>query len=128
MSARPVACGLVLSAVDGKTLYCEGEGKDRIFVELLRDEAWLAEARQKRLMPIETGTGRFAGLLVPGSGAYLLVLHRQSSDIVFDFLASVDFAYDIFRQILSDPFDALTVVDDKSRVAFISPVHETFSV
>jgi transcriptional regulator with PAS, ATPase and Fis domain len=45
---------------------------------------------------------------------------------VMDFVGSVDFAYDVIEHMLSDPFEAITVVDAQKRVAFISPVHEGF--
>jgi len=43
-----------------------------------------------------------------------------------DFLGSVEFAYDILEHVLTDPFDALTVVDAEGFVRYISPVHESF--
>jgi len=125
-SARPVASGLLLCDSSGRVVFSEGDGREPVFAELMRDEAWLADARSRRMLPLETGHGRFVALLVPTVTANLLVLHRETSDVVLDFVTSVDFAYDILRQVLSDPFDALTVVDDKARVAFISPVHESF--
>ena len=126
MSARPVARGFVLRAADGRIVFADGDGQKPIFAELLRDRAWVEEARRKRLVTIETTSDRYLGVLVPAANVDMLVLHRQASDVVFDFVASVEFAYDIFRQILSDPFDAPTVVDHEARVAYISPVHETF--
>ena len=126
MSARPLAYGVLVRAVNGTVVFAEGEGKNPLFAALLGDQVWVHEARRKRLFQIATTSNKYLGLLVPGTAADVLIIHRQVPDVVLDFVATVDFAYDILRQILSDPFDAPTVVDHQARVAFISPVHETF--
>jgi transcriptional regulator with PAS, ATPase and Fis domain len=47
-------------------------------------------------------------------------------DALFDFVASVDFAYAIFEHLLSSPYEAMTVVDERGCVRYISPVHARF--
>jgi transcriptional regulator with PAS, ATPase and Fis domain len=45
---------------------------------------------------------------------------------VLEFIGSVDFAYDVIEHLLTDPFEAMTVVDKNKNIAYISPVHEGF--
>ena len=56
----------------------------------------------------------------------LIVISEGPGQIVMDFIASVDFAYDVIEHMLADPFEAMTVVDSKKRLVYISPVHEQF--
>jgi len=63
---------------------------------------------------------------VPLRSGQLVVLSEAPTDAVFEFVAAVDFAWDILNHLLTDPFDAMTVVDAQARIAFISPVHERF--
>ncbi len=55
-----------------------------------------------------------------------LFLLSEGSSSVLEFLAGVDFSYDILDHLLSDPFEAMTVVDEAARVVYIAPVHEGF--
>jgi transcriptional regulator with PAS, ATPase and Fis domain len=55
----------------------------------------------------------------------LIVLHRASAPVL-DFIGSVDFAFDIIEHMITDPHDAMTVVDANARLVYISPVHEAF--
>ena len=45
---------------------------------------------------------------------------------LFDFVASVDFAFSIFTYLLNSPYAAMVVVDEQARVRYIPPVHEAF--
>ncbi len=55
-----------------------------------------------------------------------MLLQDPPGDPLLGFVASVDFAWDVFRHLVSDAHDAMTVVDRDARVAWISPVHERF--
>ena len=125
--ARPSAAGVAIIDTRGVLAYASGVGSDPRIAALLQDPGWLADARVRRLVTIKFARRQLAGILVPFDGGHLLALHQpEQADVVLEFLGTVDFAYDIFRQLLTDPFDALTVVDHDAKVAFISPIHESF--
>jgi transcriptional regulator with PAS, ATPase and Fis domain len=56
----------------------------------------------------------------------VLVRPAQSSDALLEFLASVDFAPQILDHALTNPYEAMTVVDAEARLRFLSPVHRQF--
>ncbi len=59
-------------------------------------------------------------------GTVLIALQHDQRDALVEFVASVDFAGDILQHLLTNPFEALTVVDHAGIVRYISPVHEKF--
>ena len=94
--------------------------------EVVTDAEWLAEARRRRLSTLALGASRWLVLLLPLVDADLLVFSDAPTDAVFEFAAAVDFCWDILNHLVTDPFDAMTVVNADARIAFISPVHEAF--
>lgn len=50
----------------------------------------------------------------------------EAEPTLFEFVASVDFAFSIFTYLLNSPYAAMVVVDDKAAVRYIPPVHEAF--
>jgi transcriptional regulator with PAS, ATPase and Fis domain len=56
----------------------------------------------------------------------MLVLSETPGDALLNFIGSVDFSWDILQHLLTDPFDAMTIVDDKAKIVYISPIHEAF--
>ncbi|MGB3071369.1 MAG: sigma 54-interacting transcriptional regulator [Ottowia sp.] len=69
----------------------------------------------------------FSVVCVGSPEAMVLVLfERGDTDVLFDFAASVDFADDILRHLLTNPYEALTVVDRNGYLRFVSPIHERF--
>jgi transcriptional regulator with PAS, ATPase and Fis domain len=55
-----------------------------------------------------------------------VALQRDSRDALFEFVGSVDFAGDILAHFLTNPFEALAVVDKQAIIRYMSPVHERF--
>ena len=55
-----------------------------------------------------------------------LIRSVSADSPLFDFVMSVDFAYDIFNYFANSPYESMIVVDDQARVRFIPPVHEEF--
>lgn len=49
-----------------------------------------------------------------------------TADVLFDFVASVPFAGDILEHLLTNPYEAMTVVDAEGKVLYLSPVHQRF--
>lgn len=60
-----------------------------------------------------------------GVGCFLLY-SSEKSDPLFEFASSVHFAADILRHFVTDPYEAITVVDNQARILYMSPVHEKF--
>jgi transcriptional regulator with PAS, ATPase and Fis domain len=56
----------------------------------------------------------------------LVAMQRDGRDPLFELIGSVDFAGDILTHFLTNPFEALTVVDRVGILRFVSPVHERF--
>ncbi len=92
----------------------------------MSNKEWLEEASSRRLGTILLVDRQYTFLLSKVDGGYLILLSEPPTDTVLQFLLHVDFAYDIIDHVLTDPYDAMAIVDDKARVAFISPVHEKF--
>jgi transcriptional regulator with PAS, ATPase and Fis domain len=87
-----------------------------------------ARHRQKRLFPVEGPDGSFIVVVaLPSPDATVLVaMQREGRDPLFEFAGSVDFAGDILAHFLTNPFEALSVVDRDAIVRYMSPVHERF--
>ena len=122
---RPVE-GLIARNVQGEILFTSGLGGDPRVKALARDAAWMMEARSRRLQPLILDRQNYSMLIVPIHGGDLMLLSKAPGEAVLEFIGSVDFAYDIFEHMLTDPFEAMTVVDANANVVYISPVHEAF--
>ncbi|ARP92995.1 sigma-54 interaction domain-containing protein [Bordetella genomosp. 13] len=55
-----------------------------------------------------------------------LVYQHEAGDPLFEFVGSVDFAGDILRHFITNPYGAITVVDTEGTLRYLSPVHEKF--
>jgi transcriptional regulator with PAS, ATPase and Fis domain len=110
----------------GRIAFCDGVGATSEFRSLVGDANWVDQARRRHLAAAEVDGERFIIVVATIESKLLLLISRAPSDLVFEFIASVDFAYDILHHILTDPFNAMTVVDAEGRLAFLSPVHEGF--
>lgn len=118
--------GLVVFNDNGAMAATLGVGTDPRVKAVVSDRSWLAEATQKRTMPLRLNDKELIALVKQVSGGTLVILSDVPSDTVLNFILSVDFAYNIIEHILTDPYDAMAIVDAKARLAFISPVHEKF--
>ncbi|SIT39425.1 Fis family transcriptional regulator [Paraburkholderia piptadeniae] len=59
-------------------------------------------------------------------GACFLLFQAAQGDELTEFIASVDFSDDILRHFVTNPFEAVTVVDKEGTLRYISPIHEKF--
>ncbi len=127
MSDHPNALGgLVVLDKDNVLMTALGHGTDKRVQALVTDAEWLAEAYEKRFVPILLPEMRFSSVVTRVDEGTLIAIDAPTSDTVLDFLLNVEFAYDIFHHVLTDPFDAMTVVDADARLVFLSPIHEHF--
>lgn len=97
----------------------------------------LAEAIQRHVLV--GASGRRISTLVHDEMSYLVVLSPLKAGMTFaivhqedktstliDFIASVDFSFDILSHFLTNPYEGITVVDRNAMLRYISPVHERF--
>ena len=110
----------------GQIVFAKGIGTDVRLRALVQDALWIDELRTRRMRPLILDRVSFALTLVPYENGELILLSETHGSAVADFLSSVDFAYDIIEHLVGDPHEAMTVVDAKGKIVFISPVHETF--
>ncbi|CAN7507208.1 sigma-54 dependent transcriptional regulator [Pseudorhodoferax sp. LjRoot39] len=89
--------------------------------------AALARAGDRTLfeLPLPMGPGIATALRADGLEIVLL-RPADSGSTLLDFVAAVPFAFDIFEQILSDPYQGITVADHTGTMRYVSPVHEKF--
>ena len=118
--------GIVVIDGHSKTVASIGLGTDSRVRSLVADPQWMKDLQRHRLGVLNLDRKSYAVLLAPLREGHLLVFSDGPGDTVLDFIGSVDFAWDIFRYLLADPFDAMTVVDQDARVVHISPIHEAF--
>jgi transcriptional regulator with PAS, ATPase and Fis domain len=118
--------GIVLTDKSTKPLLVAGIGADPRVASLIADKIWMDEVRERRLVTLNLDRKAYIVLLSPAENGELLVFSSSPGDALLQFIASVDFAWDIFHYLLTDPFDAMTIVDRNARLAYISPVHEIF--
>lgn len=123
-SAAPMSI-LALDAA-GKIVFATGLGKDPVIRALATDKKWVAELERKRLGSLTVNGRKLTVMQCKVEEGALLVYREGAADTVFDFVAAVDFAHDIFEHLLSNPYDGMTVVDHDAVVRFISPIHERF--
>jgi transcriptional regulator with PAS, ATPase and Fis domain len=118
--------GIVLTDGATKPVVAAGIGADPRVASLIADKLWMDEIRERRLVTLNLDRKSYTVLLTPAEQGELLVFSSSPGDALLHFIGSVDFAWDIFNYLLTDPFDAMTIVDRNARLAYISPVHEIF--
>jgi len=123
-TAEPLS--IVFLDQDGEPRLATGMGKEPVIDALARDRQWVAQLQESRMTALSVNGRKLIVLWCPLHEGSLLAFRETEGETVFDFVAAVDFAYDIFEHLLSNPFDAMTVVDHNAIVRFISPIHEDF--
>jgi transcriptional regulator with PAS, ATPase and Fis domain len=132
ISAEPASLndlrGVLVLGPDGKHLVATGIA---LQPELARsiETAWQeARPRQRGVFTADGPDDQpivVVALLAPDA-TVLVAMERESRDALFEFVGAVDFAGDILAHFLTNPFEALSVVDRNAIVRYMSPVHERF--
>ena len=122
---RPHAEGVIILDRSGGIAFASGVGTNERLRAVATDPRKRAEAEARRLISVNVDGNMLAIAALPYADGMILVISKIP-DAVFEFISAVDFAYDIVRHLVSDPFDAMTVVDSEARITFISPIHESF--
>ncbi len=83
------------------------------------------DAQGRAILTVEVQGQHYSAVVISSEEAVAFVMHRHPDrDVLFEFAATVEFAGDIFRQVLTNPYDAMAVVDRQGLMRFLSPVHE----
>ncbi len=119
-------CGLILLDESHRFAATYGMGTDPRIKIVVAEDDWLEAAAERRMVPIMLSERQILAFVTSVADGTLILLSDSPSDTVLNFFLSVDFAYDIINHVLTDPYDAMAIVDAKARLTFISPVHERF--
>ncbi len=120
--------GVVVLDASGEVRFASGIGSDS---RLLRDLSKRWAARALRPIPSCFALEHLDEPLsvlhaaTPEAACFLVSLHDEA-DPLFKFVASVDFAGDILRHLITNPYGAINVVDAQGTLRYMSPVHEKF--
>lgn len=120
--------GVLVLSFDGVTVFAAGTGLETHVQEKLAT-MW----KNRDLCPLTAmftleGTSEPMTVLAftaAATGCFVLYRH-DCGDPLYEFVSSVDFSADILRHFVTDPYEAITVVDSQARVRYMSPVHEKF--
>lgn len=117
---------LVVLSATGEILHAVGLGRQPAIQALVRDREWVTGIKASRLVALTVNGHKLVLMWTDLIEGAMLTISEAPGDTVLEFINAVDFAYDIFAHLLSNPFDAMTVVDTDAIVRFISPIHENF--
>jgi transcriptional regulator with PAS, ATPase and Fis domain len=120
--------GVLVLGSDGHQLAAAGIAQQPELASRIVSGWQDARRRQRRLFPVEGPEDEPVVVVVlPASDATVLVaMQREGRDALFEFASAVDFAGDIMAHFLTNPFEALSVVDRDAIVRYMGPVHERF--
>jgi PAS domain S-box-containing protein len=125
---RHETTGILVLDEEGQTRFAAGLGEDASLVDVLARQ-WhnRGNAPLKRLFAL-TSLERplTVASVCATSGACFLIFEADAGDELSEFIASVDFSDDILRYFITNPYEAITVVDTAGTIRYISPVHERF--
>jgi transcriptional regulator with PAS, ATPase and Fis domain len=120
--------GVLILGSDGKELASGGIATQREMATRIVSGWHDARRYQRRVFPVEGPDGSAVVVVVlPTPDATVLVaMQREGRDPLFELVGSVDFAGDLLAHFLTNPFEAMSVVDREGILRYMSPVHERF--
>ena len=120
--------GVLILDVGGRTVFASGLAEDADLAARARGGWRDAQRRGRRLFTLEDAgiTPTIVTALSASHATALVLMQREARDPLFEFVASVDFAGEIMAHFLTNPFEALSVVDREGILRYMSPVHERF--
>ncbi len=124
--ARSALCGYLTVNAAGQVGSAQGMGADPRLRALATDREWLAAAAARGAQPVVLVEEPLVALVSRSGDDHVVLVYRGPVDTAMRFLTTVDFALDIIGEVLTDPYDAMVVIDDRERIQFVSPVHEKY--
>jgi len=120
--------GVLVLDPEGATAFASGTGLDTHIQEKLRALWKKRDLRPLSAMfTLEDTSEPITVVAFASSGTGCFVLYRHDrGDPLYEFVSSVNFSADILRHFVTDPYEAITVVDDQARIRYMSPIHEKF--
>lgn len=118
--------GLALIDPSGKLAFHSGAASDPRVRAMLSDAGWLKEAEARKLGIIRLVDASHIVLVVSSQKTRIAIMLGEAGETSLQFFLNVEFANDIIEHLLTDPFDAMAVIDAKERLVFVSPIHEKF--
>lgn len=91
---------------------------------MVLDRRWLSDLKRRRTSTLTLDDATYAVLCMPTEAGDLLVFSDGVPDPVLQFLGSVDFAYEVFDYLVSEPSNAMTVIDRDGQLVYMSQHHE----
>jgi transcriptional regulator with PAS, ATPase and Fis domain len=126
MDGRSRVAGVVIADDEDHIAFSIGMGKHPRIAALVRHHEWRAEAIKRRLVTLDIDDREFVLVWAAAEDFSLGVIVDGVSNAVLEFITGVDFSWDIIHHLITDPFNAMTVVDDSANIVYLSPVHEGF--
>ena len=124
--------GVLIVDGGGRTLFASGLAEQHGLAARALAGWREAQRRQRKLFALdEPDLPPTVVVALPAPEATALLLMQRSvqddaREPLFEFAATVDFAGDILAHFLTNPFEALSVVDREGIIRYMSPVHERF--
>jgi len=121
-----MARGIIILDSSRNVLRASGFAKDPTVI------SWVTSEEFDRLLTVRSLSsfrlnGQPVSMLARQTDEELIVyVTTIEHDALFTFLNTVDFAEEILTYLVSNPFDAMTVVDADGKLRYISPIHAEF--
>lgn len=121
--------GVLVIGADGQTASALGVASRGEFAAVLHQRWREAQDLGQSVFLVEdpvTQAGHVVVSLSSLGGTVLAVLRHDRRDALIELVGSVEFSGEILEHLLTNPFEALTVVDRAGVLRYISPIHEKF--
>ena len=125
---NPSSLGILLLDHQSEVKFASGLGQEPLVQrELLSRLQRSAPGTLPEVFALEALEHPLSVIVSAGEQGILFVIQSSdNADPLLEFIATVPFAADILRHFVTNPYEAMTVVDADGLIRYISPVHEKF--
>jgi transcriptional regulator with PAS, ATPase and Fis domain len=120
--------GVLIRNLQGETVFSSGVAAEPEVMDAL-STAWTGyeSAQAPTFCLLTVGSRRFSVVVFRSREAVAaLVLEPGDKDLLLELMMSADFAEDVLRHFLTNPYEAFVLVDREGVIRFISDVHKRF--